>query len=185
MIPLLIRAALRVSSVAPLPAAGNGTSPKREPGPQPLPSLALRASMDRGVGRCRVVGSGGTGQGPSGPTQPQAPSPESQQPSPPEKKAEPSAPTPPAPPMDRQEALREAAELVHKLDSDEFYVRQQAADRLRELAARPEVSEVLAAEFNRIFDLDRGIVRGSQATSPVAAESSQGAVAAGRRGVAR
>jgi hypothetical protein len=53
--------------------------------------------------------------------------------------------------MDRQEALREAAELVHKLDSDEFYVRQQAADRLRELAARPEVSEVLAAEFDRIL----------------------------------
>jgi hypothetical protein len=53
--------------------------------------------------------------------------------------------------VDRQEVLRETAELVHKLDSDEFYVRQQAADRLRELTARPELSGVLAAEFDRIL----------------------------------
>ena len=57
----------------------------------------------------------------------------------------------PSPPMDEKVALREAAELVHKLDSEEFYVRQQALDRLRALTTRPELSQVLAAEFERIL----------------------------------
>jgi hypothetical protein len=60
-------------------------------------------------------------------------------------------PKSPAGPPDQQELAHAAAELVHKLDSDEFYVRQQAADRLRELTARPELSGVLAAEFDRIL----------------------------------
>jgi hypothetical protein len=81
----------------------------------------------------------------------QASPPESQRPTQPQKKGEPNVPTPPVPSVDRQEVLRETAELVHKLDSDEFYVRQQAAERLRELAARPELSRVLAAEFERIL----------------------------------
>ncbi len=61
------------------------------------------------------------------------------------------SPSGPPPPMDSHEVLRTAAELIHKLDSDEFYVRQQAADHLRDMTARPELSQVLAAEFDRIL----------------------------------
>ncbi len=94
----------------------------------------------------------------------------------------------PAGPTDEQEAARMAAELVHKLDSDEFYVRQQAADRLRELTARPELSRVLAAEFDRIltsteasFEVRKQLARLRRnlpmVPSPPAGEASLGEVA--------
>ena len=79
------------------------------------------------------------------PTRPQAPLPESQRSRQAEQKIE------PASRMDPQEGLRRAADLVHKLDSDEFYVRQQAAEQLRALTLRPELSRVLAQQFDRIL----------------------------------